>query len=84
MKRLAAGESSCLAIAMHRKYDLLSDDTAVRKIALQEGIRLSGSIGVLLELIRQEKISIQTGNTILKGFIDCGYFYPADRLDEFL
>ncbi len=61
-----------------------SDDMAVRKIALQEGIRLSGSIGVLLELIRTEKMSLETGNNILKEFIACGYFSPIDRLDEFL
>ena len=36
-KRLGAGEASCLAIAIHREYDLLTDDMAVRKIALREG-----------------------------------------------
>lgn len=84
-KRLGTGEASCLAIAIHRKYDLLSvDDMAVRKIALREGIRLSGSIGVLLELIRIDRIRLETGNKILRGFIKCGYFSPVDRLNEFL
>lgn len=83
-KRLGAGEASCLAIAMHRGFGFLSDDMAVRKIALREGIRLSGSVGVLLELIRGGSISLERGNEILRGFIRFGYFSPMDRLDGLL
>jgi hypothetical protein len=83
-KRLGTGEASCLAVTMYRRYDLLSDDMAVRKIALKEGIRLSGSIGVLLELIRLKEVSLEMGNKILKGFIKYGYFSPVDRLDDLL
>lgn len=81
---MGAGESSCLALSISRGYDLLSDDMAVRKIAMREGVRLSGSIGVLLELIRINGISVEKGNIILKGFIKHGYFSPADRLDELI
>ena len=80
-EKLGKGEASCLAIAMHRGYDFLSDDMAVRKIALREGIRLSGSIGVLLELIRIRKISLKEGNNILNKFIKYGYYSPVDKLD---
>lgn len=83
-KRLGMGEASCLAIAIQRGYDLLSDDMAVRKIALREGVRLSGSLGVLLELIRTKRITFEMGNKVLKGFIQYGYFSPVDRLDELL
>jgi predicted nucleic acid-binding protein len=83
-KRLGAGEASCLAIAMYREYDLLSDDMAVRKVALREKVRISGSIGVLLELIRIEKINLEKGNKILRNFIKYGYFSPVDRLNELL
>lgn len=83
-KKLGVGEASCLAIAMHRGYGFLSDDMAVRKIALREGIRLSGSVGVLLELIRGGNISLERGNEILRGFIGFGYFSPMDRLDGLL
>ena len=83
-KKLGAGEASCLAVAINMGYDLLTDDMAVRKIALREGIRLSGSVGVLLELIRLKEISIEMGNKILKDFIKYGYFSPVDRLDDLL
>ena len=81
-KKLGRGEASCLAIAISRGYDLLSDDMAVRKIALREGVRFSGSIGVLLELIRMDRIGIEKGNEILNGFIKCGYYSPINKLDE--
>lgn len=81
-RRLGKGESSCLAIAIHRGYDLLSDDMAIRKIAMREGVRLSGSIGVLLELIRIDRITLERGNTILKDFVKHGYFSPLDSLNE--
>ena len=83
-KRMGSGEASSLAIAIHRTYDLLTDDMIARKIARREGIRLSGSIGVLLELIRIAHISLDTGNRMLKEFMRQGYFSPVDRLDEFL
>ena len=83
-KRLGVGESSCLAIAISRGYDLLSDDMAVRKIAMRKGVRFSGSIGVLLELIRINRISLEKGNAILSSFIKHGYFSPVDKLNELI
>lgn len=80
-KKLGKGEASCLAIAINRGYNFLSDDMAVRKIALREGVRLSGSVGVLLELIRMGKIGIQKGNEILNEFIKFGYYSPVNKLD---
>ncbi len=83
-KRLGAGEASCLAIAMYREYDFLSDDMAVRKIAIREMVRLSGSVGVLLELTRIDRINLEKGNKILRNFIKHGYFSPVNRLNELL
>lgn len=83
-KKFGVGEASCLAIAIYRGYDLLSDDMPVRKIAMREGIRLSGSLGVLLELIRIDRIALEKGNTILRSFINYGYFSPVDKLNELL
>lgn len=83
-KKMGVGDASCLAVAINRRYDLLSDDMTIRTIALREGIRVSGSIGVILELIRIDKISLEIGNKILGTFIKHGYFSPVDSLDELL
>jgi len=83
-KRLGAGESSCLAIAVSRGYGILSDDMSVRKIAMREGVQLSGSIGVIAELIKSNRIDLDRGNDILRGFIRYGYFSPVDKLDDLI
>ncbi|MBI3326348.1 MAG: hypothetical protein HYZ81_06560 [Nitrospinae bacterium] len=48
------------------------------------GVTVSGSVGVLLELIRVHRLTLEEGNTFLKAFIKHGYFSPVDRLDAFL
>ena len=83
-QRLGAGEASCLVLAVHRAYDFLSDDMMVRKFALREGIRVSGSIGVLIELINENIITLEKGNNILKGFIRWGYYSPVEKLDGYI
>jgi predicted nucleic acid-binding protein len=83
-QRLGVGEASCLTLAILRKYDFLSDDMMVRKIAYREGVRISGSVGVLIALVKMEKITLANGNKVLSNFIRHGYFSPTDKLDEFL
>ena len=83
-QRIGAGEASCLTLAILRKYDFLTDDMMVRKMAYREGIRISGSIGVLIALVKMERITPAIGNNILLNFIRQGYFSPREKLDEFL
>ena len=82
--QLGAGEASCLAVAVVRGYSFLTDDMKARKVARTEGVTVSGSVGVLLELIRIHKLTLEEGNNILRTFIQHGYFSPVERLDEFL
>ena len=82
--RLGAGEASCLAVAIQRKHDFLTDDMDARKAALREGVRVSGSVGVLVNLINRELIHLEEGNRILRDFIASGYFSPVEKLDELL
>jgi predicted nucleic acid-binding protein len=43
LKRLGIGESSCIAIAKSRKMIFLSDDRTARRIAKENGLRISGN-----------------------------------------
>lgn len=83
-KRLGSGEASCLAIAINRRYNFLSDDMMARKVALREGLKVSGSIGILIELLHKNIITLSEGNDILKQIIRWGYFSPYDNLDNFI
>lgn len=82
--RLGAGEASCLSVAIVRGNDFLTDDMKARKVAQTEGVTVSGSVGILLELIRTHKLTLEEGNNILRTFIQHGYFSPVERLDALL
>lgn len=79
---VGSGESECLAIAICRNYELLTDDLRARQLGFREKIRVSGSIGVLGSLVRRNILVLGEGNQILTEFIDNGYFSPLDALDE--
>ncbi len=80
---LGEGEASSLAIAVSRGYSFLTDDMKARRVAQTAGVPVSGSVGVLLELIRTRKLTLEEGNKVLRTFIQHGYFSPVERLDEF-
>ncbi len=83
-RQVGAGEASCLAIAVAKGYDFLTGDMKARRVARTEGVTVSGSVGVLLELIRIHQLTLEEGNDILKTFIQHGYFSPVERLDRLL
>ena len=82
--RLGAGEASCLALICSNRQRFLSDDMKARRIARAMGVPVSGSVGVLLTLIRARRLTCAEGNSILKAFIAYGYFAPVQRLDDLL
>ena len=79
--RLGAGESSCLAVAIQRRHSLLTDDMDARKIALREGVSLSGSVGVLVAQVRREILDLAEANEVLQAMIASGYYSPVEKLD---
>jgi len=81
---LGKGESSCLSIALSRNVKVLSDDMDARKLAQRRGVPISGTIGVLVEAVREGLLSIVEGNIALSDMIEKGYFSPFETLDELI
>jgi len=79
---LHPGESSCIALAASRNMILVTDDLAARKAAARRNVRLTGTVGLLLEMVRSSVLPIAEGNTLLKKMTDSGYRSPVNRLDE--
>ncbi len=79
--RLGAGEASCLAVAIQRHLPLLTDDLLARKMAMHEGVRLSGTIGILVSLVEASAIPLSEANRLLAEMIEAGYFAPFAKLD---
>ena len=78
--RLHRGESSCLAIARHRNWLLLTDDRDARREAMRQGIRVSGSIGCLVLAVDHGICSLSQANIWLDEMIKQGYHSPVTDL----
>ncbi len=80
LKRLNAGEASCLAAATQRNGRILTDDRDARKLAAQLSIPVSGTLGILLRLVHTNTLSEQEANQLLAEMIAKGYRSPITKL----
>jgi len=81
---LHSGEASCLAIAAHRQWTFLSDDKAARKTSQTLKVPLSGTLGILLALVKQGHLPLSEADTILQQMIQAGYRSPIVSLADIL
>lgn len=78
--RLHAGEASCLAIAQHRGWLLLTDDKAARRHAVDRKVPVSGTLGCLILGIERELWSLGEANECLARIIVSGFRSPVEDL----
>ena len=81
---LDPGEASCLALAISRRMTLVTDDLAARRLAEKREVPLSGTLGILIALVRHNAFSLKEANAMLAAMIQRRYRSPVDRLDEFI
>jgi hypothetical protein len=83
-RNLDPGERSCLALVIHRKGLIASDDLVARRTAASFHVPITGTIGILAVCINNRFVSLDEGNNLLKQMISTGYHSPFERLDGFL
>jgi predicted nucleic acid-binding protein len=81
---LDPGEASCLALAISRRMILVTDDLAARRLAEKRNVPLSGTLGILIALVRQNSFSLEEANAMLTAMIQRHYRSHVDRLDDFI
>jgi predicted nucleic acid-binding protein len=81
---LGPGEAGCLALAIARKLTLASDDLAARRQAAQRGVPLTGTIGILIRLVREGHVPLVVANRILFQMIALDYRSPVEKLDTLI
>ena len=81
---LHSGEAACLSIAAHRGWTLFSDDKAARKASESLKVSVSGTLGVLLALVKQSQLALTEADEILARMIQIGYYSPCASLNEIL
>jgi predicted nucleic acid-binding protein len=67
--KLHRGEAMSLAIAHCRGWRFLTDDQAARAYAERLQVSCSGTLGVLLHVIRQGHLTLDEGNALLHKMI---------------
>ncbi|MFN8472577.1 MAG: DUF3368 domain-containing protein [Anaerolineae bacterium] len=82
--QLDFGEAECLAVAETRSYVFLSDDYAARRLAQQRRVAVSGTIGVLLLLVREARLSLTEADALMATMIAHGYRSPVQSLKALL
>ena len=80
--KLVKGEASCIAVAKYRELILLSDDYDARKKARLLGIKVSGTIGLLVLGVKKGILTLEEGNGLLEKMIEKGFYSPVKSLEE--
>lgn len=81
-RTLGQGESACIALAAANRWIVLTDDRDARRVALAEGVAVSGTIGALVNLIRRKHLTLSDADRYLAVMIEHGYRCPVRSLDE--
>jgi len=79
---LGLGEASSIAAAQSRGLVFASDDLAARREAERHGIRLTGTLGILMRAVSQTIIDMREADQILKNMIKGGFFSPVKSICE--
>jgi len=82
--RLDAGEASCLALAIARELAFVTDDWAARRLAKEHQVSVTGTLGILVTLVREKALSLSDANELLKDMIRRRYRSPVDSLDAMI
>ncbi|HDH99877.1 MAG: DUF3368 domain-containing protein [Candidatus Latescibacterota bacterium] len=78
------GEAAGIAISKERGLTFFSDDKVARKIARENGVKVSGTIGILKVAVEEGKLSIDEANVVLDRMIRGGYRSPVRAIEEVL
>ncbi|MCI5132849.1 MAG: DUF3368 domain-containing protein [Candidatus Electrothrix sp. EH2] len=81
-RKLGRGEASCLAVAVQRKWKVATDDKDARRWAVRLNVPHTGTLGILVILVKHGRIDLVEGNECLRRMMEAGYHSPITELDQ--
>ena len=85
LNTLDPGEAQALAVAEATDGMVVTDDGDARATAEQRGVKLTGSIGLLVRFVEDDSLSAETADEYLKRWINqAGFHSPARDFEVFL
>lgn len=79
---LGSGEASSIAVAKIRGFVFACDDKAARKEAAFLGVKLTGTVGILIKAVRKRIIDRKNADEILRRMIKHGFYSPISSIDR--
>lgn len=79
---LGLGEASCLAVAKFRGLVFACDDLLARREAVENGIVLAGTLGILKKTVGLKTVSLIEADRLLAKMRKSGFFSPVKSLRE--
>ncbi len=79
---LGLGEASSIAAAKFRGYIFACDDRTARREAGLLDVKLTGTVGILKNAVKQRTVSLNEGNRILARMIETGFYSPVKSLEN--
>jgi hypothetical protein len=79
---LGFGEASCLALARHRGWLVLTDDKSARRHLHREKLPVTGTLGILKLAVERDWLSVEEGNDLLRRMTTAGYRSPYRDLGD--
>jgi len=79
-KVLGAGERTCIAVVKIRGGLFVTDDRTARLVALEMGVKVTGTLGILIVAVERKIIPISDANHLLAQMITYGYRSPIEKL----
>ena len=81
---LYAELSQALGPGEARQLTLATDDLAARRAAAARGVKLTGTLGILVRLVREKHLTLAEANNVLTDMIALHYRTPVNRLDDLI
>jgi len=67
-----------------KKLDPCHRRSAARRLAQERQVSLTGTLGILVTLVREQTLSLSVANELLTDMIRQRYRSPVDRLDAII
>ena len=81
---MGIGEASSIAVAKTRGFVFACDDKVARKEASLLGVKLTGTIGILIRAVRKNIVNSKRADEILNRMIAYGFYSPVNSIEEIL
>ena len=84
LRTLGTGEASCIVCAESRGGIVVTDDRAARSACQDANVQFTGTVGILMALSTEKKLSPSRADAILNAMIEQGFYSPVNSISSLL